>query len=258
MALNVVSFGGGVNSTALLIGLHERNETPDLILFADTGGELPKTYNHILRMQAWCNSVGFPPITVVSYDTSAHGTLEQECLNNETLPSKAFGFSGCSVKWKRQPMDKFIENWKPAIETWGQGGKVGRLIGIHAGEKGRGKIPDTDKFKHVYPLRDWGWWQEDCIAAINRAGLPVPIKSACFFCPSMKKREILALKREHPDLFGRAVAIEQNAIEAGNLETVKGLGRNWRWEALANADENQLRLFWDHQPPICESCFDGD
>ena len=40
---SVVSFGGGVNSTALLIGLEERDERPDYILFADTGGEKPET-----------------------------------------------------------------------------------------------------------------------------------------------------------------------------------------------------------------------
>jgi len=33
----MVSFGGGVNSAALLVGMHERDERPDAILFADTG-----------------------------------------------------------------------------------------------------------------------------------------------------------------------------------------------------------------------------
>ena len=44
--LSVVSYGAGTNSTAMLIGLHERGERPDLILFADTGGERPETYRH--------------------------------------------------------------------------------------------------------------------------------------------------------------------------------------------------------------------
>lgn len=35
----MVSYGGGVNSTALLIGLHQHRIPVDLILFADTGAE---------------------------------------------------------------------------------------------------------------------------------------------------------------------------------------------------------------------------
>ena len=40
----VVAYGMGVDSTAMLIGLHQRGIRPDLILFADTGGEKPDTY----------------------------------------------------------------------------------------------------------------------------------------------------------------------------------------------------------------------
>lgn len=34
--INIVSYGGGANSTALLVGLHQHRIPVDLILFADT------------------------------------------------------------------------------------------------------------------------------------------------------------------------------------------------------------------------------
>ena len=40
----VVAYGLGVNSTALLVEFVKRDIRPDLILFADTGGEKPETY----------------------------------------------------------------------------------------------------------------------------------------------------------------------------------------------------------------------
>ncbi|QDU97641.1 hypothetical protein Pla8534_54920 [Lignipirellula cremea] len=40
----VVAYGLGVDSTAMLIGLQRRGVRPDLILFANTGGEKPETY----------------------------------------------------------------------------------------------------------------------------------------------------------------------------------------------------------------------
>jgi hypothetical protein len=48
----------------------------------------------------------------------------------------------------------------------------------------------------------------------------------------MKKHEIVKLAESHPALFERAVDIEMNAIEAGNLETTRGLGRAYSWKEL--------------------------
>ena len=42
--------------------------------------------------------------------------------------------------------------------------------------------------------------------ALEAAGLPQPGKSSCFFCPSMKREEIMLLKEQHPDLYARAIA----------------------------------------------------
>ena len=40
----VVAYGLGVDSTAMLVEFAHRGIRPDLILFADTGGEKPETY----------------------------------------------------------------------------------------------------------------------------------------------------------------------------------------------------------------------
>lgn len=265
----VVSYGGGVNSSAMLIEMIRRNERPEAILFSDTGGEKPETYDFIAAFREWLKAEG-EKLTVVAYSAkvesplgvdfacgSAHASLEDECHNNGTLPSKAFGFGGCSQKWKRFPMDKFVKQFGPAIQTWELGGKVQRCIGIHAGETKRGKIPDDAKYTYRFPLREWGWSQEDCQKAILRVGLPVPPKSACFFCPAMRKVEVLQLAKQHPDLFARAVEMEHNAKECDGLKVIKGLGRHWSWESLAKADEDQMRLsFDDMQAPLCDTCVD--
>lgn len=57
-------------------------------------------------------------------------------------------------------------------------------------------------------------------------GLPVPPKSACFFCPAQKPHELEELHRDHPDLTQRIKAMEANAtldkIEGLWTKTVKG------------------------------------
>lgn len=83
-------------------------------------------------------------------------------------------------------------------------------------------------YLHKIPIYEWGWDRAECVRVIERAGLPRPGKSSCFFCPSMKKKEIEELWTKYPELFQRAVAMEHNA--AASLITVKGLGRKWSWE----------------------------
>ena len=92
------------------------------------------------------------------------------------------------------------------------------------------KYNEADKKYHNrYPLiEEWGWNRDDCIREIKAAGLPQPGKSSCFFCPSMKKQEILYLKEHYPDLFNRAATLEENAMPY--LKTVKGLGRSYSWK----------------------------
>jgi len=262
--MNIVSFGGGTNSTALLIGMYEKHIPVDLILFADTGAEQPHTYQHIDTMNKWLKEHNMPQITVVKYvDRNGNRlTLEQECLKSKTLPSIAYGYKKCSLKHKIGPQDKFCNNYKPCIDIWAKGQKVFKYIGYDAGEERRKQNAfaidlQDKKYTKIYALIDWGWYREDCVNKIQEYGIPLPGKSSCFFCPSMKKAEIRQLKRKHPDLFRRAIAIEENAKE--NLISVKGLGRNWSWKDFIEGEEAQISLcsFLDEEDITPCGCYDG-
>lgn len=236
MTVTVMAYGMGTNSVAMLVGLMERGEKVDLILSADTGGERPETYEHRDLMSKWCVEHGFPEIISVRKEGNGE-TLEENCLRMKMLPSIAYGFKGCSLKYKRAPQDKFCNNWMPAKNAWERGEKVIKLIGYDTDEERRAKIQEDEKYVYRYPLIEWGWSREDCIEAIERVGIPLPGKSACFFCPSSKESEILQLKKEHPLLFMRALNMERNASE--NLGTVVGLGRNKSWHMYSDEKEDQ-------------------
>jgi hypothetical protein len=257
----VVSWGGGVNSTALMVGLAERGELPDLILFADTGGEWPETYEYRDGFDQWLRSRGLPGIETVRYHGGKYGTLENQCNVTGMLPAPAYGGRSCSIRWKQEPMDARVASWKPAVDCWAAGGKVVRLIGYDAGESRAGEsITEDDRYVYRFPLKAWGWDRKACVAAIERAGLCVPRKSSCFFCPAMKKHEVIELATRRPELFGRALEIEENAAARHDLEGrtdgAKGLGRRWSWRALSKADREQQKLF-DNPPPFPCMCWDG-
>ena len=249
--MNIVSFGGGTNSTAMIVGMYLHEIPVDLILFADTGAEQPHTYQFIATFNEWLRQHGLPEITTV-FHTDKDGNrmkLEDECIKSGTLPSIAYGFKRCSLKHKIGPQVKYCNNNPMCMAAWAAGDRVNKYIGYDAGETRRVQhaalIDEQDKkYKNHYPLYVWGWDRAECVRVIERAGLPLPGKSSCFFCPSMKKKEIEALWTDYPELFDRAVAIEKNA--APTLTTVKGLGRGWSWESYHN-EYLQTKAFEDAQ-----------
>lgn len=240
----VVAYGLGVDSTAMLVEFAQRGIRPDLILFADTGGEKPETYQYLKVIRPFLARVGFPDVIVVRYRPkwATYHTLEEQCLHTHTLPSLAYGGKSCSIKHKKTPQDKYVAGWQPARSCWAKGGKVLKAIGYDAGpaDARRHRYVEDERYWYWYPLVTWGFDRERCKEIIGDAGLPVPMKSACFYCPASKKHEIVWLQEHHPDLLQRALNIERNAQE--NLISVKGLGRYFSWESYLS-QVNDLPLF---------------
>jgi hypothetical protein len=207
--------------------------------------------------------------------TSTYHTLEEQCLATGTLPSIAYGGRSCALKYKRHPQDRMILARFPPSELIGRGRRVVRAIGFDASEKRRtyagvvkaigldagehhrltwakAKPGDGERkpsreawldehfFCYWYPLySDWRMDRAACERSIRDAGLPVPVKSACYFCPASKKHEIVELRLRHPELLKRALAIEANAKP--NLTSVVGLGRSFAWaDFLADLDDTPL------------------
>lgn len=250
----IVSYGGGTNSAAMVAELVNHREYLDAIVFSDTGGEKPETYAHIDLMSAWLVTRGYPAITMIRRTPAIVGdrtasTLEEECLMRGQLPGIAYGFKSCSDKWKTQPFRTWFK--EQAFDD-----EVTVCVGFDAGEEHRAARGDLydEPYQKRYPLIEWRMERDDCIASIKAAGLPQPGKSACFFCPSSKKGEILALANEHPLLFQRAAAMEENA----DLTSIAGLGRRFSWRDLVKADADQAKLFPETTIDSPCGCHEGD
>lgn len=228
----VVAYGAGVDSTAMLVGMVARGIKPDAILFADVGGEKTETYAYLPVINAYLSAAGFPCVTVVKYQPKnfkhypPYASLEENCLTNGTLPSEAFGFGSCSQKWKAAPQKTWLQNWAPAAECWASGGKVLRAIGFDdscADQKRtyRAESIADERFEYWYPLQEWHWDRAECMRQIAAAGLPIPLKSSCFFCPNMAPAEVRALPAEK---LRRIVLMEARAKP--RLTKIDGLWRN--------------------------------
>jgi len=265
-----VGLGLGTNSSAMLIGMAHRGIVPDLILFADTGGEKPHTYTFLSILNEWLREVNFPQITVVRGDLPQQvidETLEGEVLRLWNMPSKAYGFSTCSQKWKIAPQDKYIKKFLSA-KGLPEDTVITKLIGFDADEAHRAAFssPVEGQFRRDYPLIDWQWGRMECIQAIEKEGLPLPGKSSCFFCPSTKKYEIIQLMRQYPEYLERALEIERRgmSLEKGpEPKSTKGLGRSLNWGEFvervrkAPTDAELQELLYPEETVTCDYCYDG-
>lgn len=233
--MNIVAYGGGTDSTAMIIECAKRGIKIDHILFADTGGEKPHTYQYVKTFSDWCVKNGLPGIVTVKKAGNGE-TLEENCLRMSMLPSIAYGYKTCSQKYKIQPQDKYFNNLPEAKKIWKQGGKLTKFIGYDATETHRiakSKLREDKKYDYKYPLADWGITRKDCIEIIKNEGLCLPGKSVCFFCPMTRPTEIRQLNNNYPDLMQRALNIESNA----NLTKLKGLAINSKWKDIISNTE---------------------
>ena len=242
----IVAYGAGVDSTAMLIGLRDRNISPNLILFADTGSEKPETIAYLGVIGAWLAANAFPPITIVRRRSPRAGdtSLHEECLRKSILPSLAYGGHSCSLKWKVDPQWAFTRDhfgWERRQRRWRHGAFVTKLIGYDAGPadarrivKASGKWPPGHRYR--YPLAEWGWTREICERVIADEGLPTPLKSACFMCPASKKHEVDWIAVTHPELATISIEMERRAHRRG-LTTTCGLGRRWSWSEHLGAGD---------------------
>lgn len=212
---HVVAYGGGVNSVAMMLLLIEQQKPVTHVLFSDTGGEKPSTYDYSEMFSEYLTSKGFPPITRLSL--YKHSGLYGDCIEKKRMPSIVYGFKTCSEVWKRRPFVRYCnEN-----ELW----PIVCYKGYDAGEPHRLKPDREHREQLIFPLVDADMDREDCVAMIARHGLPIPPKSACFFCPASHPEDVRSLPK---DLLDKALILEANAkkIEGG---AIRGLGFRHRW-----------------------------
>lgn len=255
-----VSFGGGTNSTAMLCGLKDHDIKPDMILFADTGAEMPHTYEHLEYMQGVVDRWWGMQIEVVS--AKFKGEFEgivAESLRLRKMPALAYGMKSCSKKFKVDPQNRLL---KQVMKERGIE-KAVRAIGFDAGEPHRVKPSIDAHADNWYPLVEWGWKRDDCMKAICRHKLPKPGKSSCYICPAMKSNEIISLSGKHPELIENALKIEAlaNSPQGKNTRRMGLGGREIWWADILKQDDEQMKLLdfleqYDSQHIPC-GCHDG-
>ena len=263
----IFSFGGGVQSHAVLV-MQARGLLPepyDAFVFSNVGGdsENPETLTYLADYTIpFCEKHGIKFMVVQKTrgrgkDKTPDTLLAQIHRQQKSIVipvrmghNGAPGNRNCTEDYKIEVVDR-------AVKASGYGRAI-MGIGISTDEIQRVKHGNwyTDngiEKRREYPLIEARMNRNACLALIADAGLPQPPKSSCYFCPFHKRNEWIEMKRDHPDLFWKAVEVER-VINQKRLTIARDAAfLHPDLVPLDQAVGNQLLLFSNEEMDQCDT-----
>ena len=141
--LNIVSYGAGVDSTAMILKMIEKKIIIDHVVFADTGGELPETYKTVKFMKKFLKKKNIPFEIVRNFSLI---TLLERCFIRKVFPDMFRRW--CTRDFKVAPIHRFYRKFF-------KGYQINEYLGIDSAEQKRCRIAKEDYITKFYPLVDW-------------------------------------------------------------------------------------------------------
>lgn len=220
MQVTALSFGGGVQTAAMAMmfehGLLDA-PYPDVAVFADTQAEPSHVYETIDYIRP---RVSYPIIVATLGDLEEDTWLSLngqrpsyrgkpgDTLTDLPLHGECGGITRrqCTSNYKIDVIRRAIRQWAgerpPKLQ-------VSQYMGISIDEAHRIKPSGVKYVSNSYPLVDQRLSRQDCLEflSLNYPDMPVG-KSSCFFCPFHSKAEWRDLKARYPELWTRAVEMD--------------------------------------------------
>lgn len=252
MTVRAISYGGGVQSTAMLVLAARGKIDFRLALFSNVGddSEHPDTLEYVANVAspyAEKHGLELRELRKVRKDGTEDTLMKQIDRVKSTIPipmrmaNGAPGNRSCTGDFKIKVVARELKRLgatraAPAVLA----------LGISLDEYQRMRTDSGIPHEtFAYPLIDLRMDRQDCINLIRSEGLPVPPKSSCFFCPFHTINQWRELMRARPDLFQKSVEMERAMNER---RAALGKDPMWMSTALKPLDEavtenGQLDMF---------------
>lgn len=225
--IHVLSYGGGTQSTALLLMALNgeiNGVIPDFIIFSDTGWENQRTYDWVEKVNEYIKKKYNREI-IITQNGNLREDLLQAAVSGERVASIPFftkdgqGQKGlvrrqCTKEYKIIPVTKEIRKQlgyqprtrvKEMVHLW---------KGISTDEIQRAKpLPDR-WITAEHPLIDiMDVDRSGCISYVENTGLGTPEQSSCVGCPYHSNAFWKEMKTKHPGDWADAIEVD-NAIRS--------------------------------------------
>lgn len=243
---NYLSYGGGVNSTALYLHLLDQGWIPGdpdkgfEAVYVDHKTDWPETREYVKDFATKYPVTIIDPAVRIEKDIHKDfDDLYEYAHAAKMFPSRVARW--CTERFKSRILNKYHKT--PCFV----------FIGYHAGEAHRAKISSSGGQEFRWPLIEDGIDQQGCIDIIKAHGLEVPMKSGCYICPYQRVGELRKLRRVHPDLFCKLERLENYT---NDLRAKKGLEPYYCFKKpvrkVAEKGIEQGMLWAEDEYPPCE------
>lgn len=225
--LRVISLGAGVQSTtmALMAAAGELTPMPDCAIFADTGWEPKRVYEHL----AWLMSPNVLPFVV--HKVSA-GNIKEDLIRGWTKRAGQFvnvpfhlreydkpgegdgvgiGRRQCTGHYKISPI-RLKERELLGVNITGKRippGAVEKWIGISTDEIFRVRPSDVKFETNRHPLIEARMSRGDCLEWLKRHDYPQPPKSSCIGCPLHNNGHWREMREHAPEEWADALEMDE-------------------------------------------------
>lgn len=224
-----LSFGGGVNSVAEMFLLKDEGWDFEAV-YVDHGCDWPETHAYIKMLQDNGHR-----ITIIKPSVQGVSNLYDYCWRYRMVPSRVKRW--CTDKFKVRPLIAHFE--KPCFNC----------IAFDTDEAHRAKLKSKDGEEMRFPLLEYGLSRADCKNLIKEHGFPVPIKSGCWFCPFQRVGQWRKLRKDHPDLYCKAKALEDRNVTDRIARGKKPIYLVGKKPLDVVVQEAQHELWEDMRPP---------
>lgn len=187
--MNIVSFSGGKDSTAMLFMMMERGLPIDEIIFCDTGMEFDGMYEHIDKVERDIDR----KITRLKADKSFEYYLFEHVKESEKNKDKGYGFPRmmtnrwCTSRLKTDVIAKHRKQYQ----------NVNMFVGIAFDERHRAK-------DEIYPLVEWQITEKQALDYCYEKGYTwgglynLFDRVSCWCCPMQGLKELYNLYTHFP------------------------------------------------------------
>lgn len=264
--LATISYGGGVQSTALLVLAGRRDPEFEEVMggrvtdavFANVGddSEHPATLRFVREVAApWAAAHGVTVHELARRKRDGTvetlmGRLTREGSRSLPIPVRmsngAPGRRSCTADFKIAVLGKWLKAHGASADN-----PATVAIGISTDEIERVNRKRVEPYERpVYPLVELGWDRSQCQALnVEVFGRPVP-KSSCYFCPFHRPATWAEMRRDEPELFAQSVALE-DLLNQRRAE----LGKDPVW--LTRFNRPLSEAIGAAQEPLFRDNFDG-
>lgn len=218
--MNIVSFSGGKDSTAMLLLMIERGIHIDRIIFVDTTKEFPQMYTHIEKVKSFIKPYVIETVKI-DYD---YWFADHVKTKGKNKGRKGYGWPDFRNRWctalKRKSflcqLYSYEDNSRKRRYVKNKNLEIVEYHGIAYDEKDRCKKNKGRNIK--YPLVDWKITENQALQYCNSKGFDWGGlyedfgRVSCWCCPLSRIGELRVLYNKFPKLWKELIRMDKKSF----------------------------------------------